>query len=78
MKNNFYKTSFDMSFLNDNDVLSVNKCNGSDWTTIKISCNDDKDIIQLRSPEAVQSLHFMLGRLLKKSAIENDEPNTID
>ena len=78
MKNKFYKTNFYMGFLNDNKVLSVNKCNGSEWTTIKIICNDDKDIIQLRSLEDVQSLHFMLGRLLKKSAIENDEPDTLD
>ena len=73
MKNNFYRTNFDMTFLSNGDVLKVNKCNGSDWTGIKITCRDDDDMIQLRSLEAVQSLHFMLGKLLEKSASDNEE-----
>ena len=72
MKNNYDRTAFEMSFLNGNDILKVKKSIGS--ITTYITFNDDEEEIQLlRSLEAVQSLHFMLGRLLKKAEIDNEK-----
>ena len=67
MKNNYDRASFEMAFLNGNDVIKVKKSIGS--TTTYIIC-DNEDEIQLRSIETVWSLHFMLGKLLEKSASE--------
>ena len=63
LKNYYHRTSFEMAFLDGMDILRIKKYIGD---VTNIICDYDNEI-QLRSIEAVQSLHFMLGRLLEKS-----------
>lgn len=65
----YLKSSYSASSINKSDKITVRKSNNSDWSHIDLSLNNSDDdprtTITLRSKAAAESLHFMLGQMLK-------------
>lgn len=61
----YFNKSYESTVINGNDSLTVKKISGTDWAQLHMQTNNfNNGDINLRSKEAAESLHFMLGQLL--------------
>ena len=61
----FHKKTYRVSTKQGNDELYVVKQGDSDWSSVQMITNGNENgAVQLRSKEAAEHLHFMLGQML--------------
>ena len=60
----FVNRNYSMTAISGVDELTVDKTRGSEWTTIEMTVNGDKNLVIVRSRSHLAMLRTMIGEAL--------------